>query len=56
LLCIAIIFIGIQFLVPENAGPALQSTIRFSGFFLISFSAIFLLPLLFIKLKLAEQT
>ncbi len=55
LVCIASLFIGTQVFSPDKTHSLLHAGWRFLGFYLISFSAVFLLPLLFIKLKLLKM-
>ena len=52
LMGIVTLFIGVQVLSPYMSHPMLKVAWRFIGFYLISFSAIYLLPLLFLKMKL----
>jgi uncharacterized protein HemY len=54
LACMMALYAGIQLLSPGESNLVLYSIWRLSGFLLISFSAVFLLPLLFIRLKLLE--
>jgi len=51
---IASIFIVVMVLSPMMSNSIMKAALRFMGFYLISFSAIYLLPLLFLKMKLLK--
>ncbi len=54
LACIFLLYVGLQCIEPCESHPLMLIGWRFLGFYLISFSALYLLPLLFIRLKLMK--
>ena len=52
LACIALLYYGVKKIEPDNKNLLVYSSWRFLGFYLISFLAVYLLPRLFISLKL----
>ena len=55
LLLFAALYGTINLISPEESSKPLYSIWRFCGFFVISFSAIFLIPILFIRVKLLSR-
>jgi len=55
LLLFAALYGTINLISPEESSEPLYSIWRFCGFFVISFSAIFLIPILFIRVKLLSR-
>lgn len=51
LACMVLLYIGLQMIVPDTEDFFAYATWRFLGYYLISFLAIYLLPMLFIRLK-----
>jgi len=52
LVCMSLLYLALQELMPAEADFLAYATWRFLGFYLISFLAVYLLPLLYIRLKL----
>jgi len=52
LICMVLLYAGLQYISPDKSMPAAYTLWRFIGFYLIALSAVFLLPLLFIRLNL----
>jgi sterol desaturase/sphingolipid hydroxylase (fatty acid hydroxylase superfamily) len=57
LACMFLLYAGMQKIAPGESDFLMYATWRFLGFYLISFLAVYFLPMLFIRLKLmkAEQ-
>jgi hypothetical protein len=55
LACMFLLYAGFQSISPEETNLFLFAVWRFMGFYIISFSAVFLLPLLYIRLKLMKS-
>lgn len=51
LACMLLLYAGLKMIVPDEADLPAYATWRFLGFYLISFLAVYLMPMLFIKLK-----
>jgi hypothetical protein len=49
--CMVLLYIGLQMTVPDTGDFIAYAAWRFLGFYLISFLAVYLLPMLFIRLK-----
>ena len=52
LACMFLLYLGLQKIVPGEADLLVYASWKFLGFYLISFLAVYLLPLLYIRLKL----
>jgi hypothetical protein len=55
LACMLLLYAGLQSISPEEADLIPYAIWRFTGFCLISFTAVFLLPILYIRLKLTKS-
>ena len=55
IIILASIFIAMQFLEPAEEAMFSYSAWRFSGFFIISFTAVYLMPLLFLRAGLLQR-
>jgi membrane-associated phospholipid phosphatase len=55
LACMFLLYTGMQKIAPGESDFLMYSTWRFLGFYLISFLAVYLLPMLYIKLKLMKH-
>jgi len=55
LACMFLLYSGLQKIMPGEADLLVYATWRFLGFYLISFLAVYLLPLLYIRLKLMKS-
>jgi hypothetical protein len=55
LACMFLLYLGLQKIVPGEEDLFIYATWRFLGFYLISFLAVYFLPLLFIRLKLMKS-
>ncbi len=55
LACMFLLYTGMQKIAPGESDFLMYSTWRFLGFYLISFLAVYLLPMLFIRLKLIKS-
>ncbi len=55
LACMFLLYAGLQKIAPGEADLILYATWRFFGFYLISFLAIYLLPMLYVRLKLMKS-
>lgn len=55
LACMFLLYAGFQSISPGETNLFLSAVWRFMGFYIISFSAVFLLPLLYIRLKLMRS-
>jgi hypothetical protein len=55
LTCILLLYLGLQALKPDLDREFMFSAWRFGGFLIVSFSAVYLLPVLFIRIKLVQS-
>lgn len=55
LVCMSVLYAGLQKIAPGEGDLLVYATWRFLGFYLISLLAVYLLPLLFIRLKLMKS-
>jgi len=54
LICMILLYAGLQYISPDKSMPGAYAICRFIGFYLIALSAVFLIPLLLIRLNLLK--